>query len=211
MAQEYDIIIYAYEAYARSCATKEDVELDTLSEWIQSIVDVLKRRIRRLKHSVNTRHESIFGDSYVVIELSRLYENFVIVPADNLASNNYTFVCKKYYVGILIEELGLHLLPGNPTNNLTDFSASEVFYSQYKSVLNSLEYRQMMKSWICPTFIGFQRCTKIPLNTDLLQVYRRVRQSLYLFYLHNCLHILSKVFSTAKQPTQEVGSIRCGS
>ena len=95
MAQEYDIIIYAYEAYARSCATKEDVELDTLSEWIQSIVDVLKRRIRRLKHSVNTRHESIFGDSYVVIELSRLYENFVIVPADNLASNNYTFVCQE--------------------------------------------------------------------------------------------------------------------
>ena len=27
---------------------KEDVELDTLSEWIKSIGDVLKRRIRRL-------------------------------------------------------------------------------------------------------------------------------------------------------------------
>ena len=42
------------------------------------------------------------------------------------ASNNYTFVCKRYYIDILIEELGLHLLPGNPTYNLTDFSASEV-------------------------------------------------------------------------------------
>ena len=50
----------------------------------------------------------------------RLHENFAIVPADK-ASNNYTFVCKRYYVGILIEELGLHLLPGNPTYNLTDF------------------------------------------------------------------------------------------
>ena len=58
-------------------------------------------------------------------QLSRLHENFVIVPADK-ASNNYTFVCKRYYVDILIEELGLHLLPGNPTYNLTDFSASEV-------------------------------------------------------------------------------------
>ena len=28
---------------------KEDVELDTISEWIKSIGDVLKRRIRRLK------------------------------------------------------------------------------------------------------------------------------------------------------------------
>ena len=53
----------------------EDVELDTLSEWIKSIGDVLKRRIRRLKHSVNTRHESILSDPDVVTELSRLHEN----------------------------------------------------------------------------------------------------------------------------------------
>ena len=63
--------------------------------------------------------------SDVVTELSRLNENFVIVPADK-ASNNYTFVCKRYYIDILIEELGLYLLPGDPTYNLTDFSASVV-------------------------------------------------------------------------------------
>ena len=78
---------------------------------------------------------SSFSDPDVVTELSRLHENFVIVPADK-ASNNYTFVCKRYYVDILIEELGLHLLPGNPTYNLTDFSASEVL-DNHKSVLTS--------------------------------------------------------------------------
>ena len=103
----------ACEEYARRWAKKEDVEVDTLSEWIKSIVDVLKRRIRRLKHSVNTRHESIFSDPDVVRELSRLHENFVIVPADK-ASNNSTFVCKRHYVSILSEELGPNSLPGNP-------------------------------------------------------------------------------------------------
>ena len=98
----------ACEVYSRQWATKEDVELDTLSEWIKSIGDVVKRRIQRLKHSVNTRSESIFRDPGVVHELSRLHENFIIVPADK-ASNNYTFVCKKHCVDILIEELGLHL------------------------------------------------------------------------------------------------------
>ena len=53
----------------------------SLSEWIKSIGDVLKRRIRRLKHSVNTRHGSILSDLDIVTELSRLHENFVIVPA----------------------------------------------------------------------------------------------------------------------------------
>ena len=106
-----------------------------LSEWIKSIADVLKRRIRRLKHSVNTRHESIFSDPNVTREISRLHENFVTVPADK-ASNNYTFVCKRHYVSTLSEELGLYSLPGNPTYNLTDFSESEVL-DNHKSVLTS--------------------------------------------------------------------------
>ena len=125
----------ACEEYARRWAKKEDVEVDTLSEWVKSIADVLKRRIRQLKRSVNSINEFIFCDPEVVRELSRLHENFVIVPADK-ASNNYTFVCKKYYASILIEELGLNSLPGNPTYNLTDFSASEVL-DNHKSVLTS--------------------------------------------------------------------------
>ena len=78
--------------------------------------------------------------------------------------------------------------------------------------LSKRNSRQVMESWICHTFIGFQRCTQFPKNIDLLLVHRSVRPSRYLFYSQNCLHILSKAFrSTAKHPTQEVGSIRCGS
>ena len=133
--QNFDIIMDACEENARRWTKKEDVEVDTLSEWIKSIADVLKRRIRRLKHSVNTRHESIFSDPDVARELSRLHDNCVIVPADK-GSNNYTFVCKRHYVSILSEELGLNSLPGNPTYNLTDLSASEVL-DNHKSVLTS--------------------------------------------------------------------------
>ena len=92
--ENFNIIMDACEEYARRWAKKEDVEVDPNSEWVKSIADVLKRRIRRHKRSDNTRHESIFCDPEVVRELSRLHENFVIVPADD-ASNNYTFVCKE--------------------------------------------------------------------------------------------------------------------
>ena len=60
-----------------------------------------------------------------------------IVPADK-ASNNYNFVCKKHYVDLLIEELGPHSLPGTPTYNLIDFSATEAL-DNHKSVLISFE------------------------------------------------------------------------
>ena len=85
--QNFDIIMDACEAYARQWANKEDVELETLSKWIKSIGDVLKRRILRPKHSVNTRTKSIFSDPDVVTELSRLHENFVLVPADKSSNN----------------------------------------------------------------------------------------------------------------------------
>ena len=191
----------ACEEYARRWAQKEDVEVDTLSKWVKSIVDVLKRRIRRLKRSVNTRHESIFCDPDVVRELSRLDENFVIVPADK-ASNNYTFLCKKYYVSILIEELGLNSLPGNPTHNLTDFSASEVL-DNHKSVLTSFGIDPNEDELDLPYIYWI---VKMHINIDSLPVRPGAPQSLYRFFLQSCLHILSKVFrSTAKQPILEVG------
>ena len=57
------------------------------------------------------------------------------VSADK-TSNNYTFVNKRHYVSISVEELGLNSLQGNPTYNLTDFSASELL-DNHKSVLTS--------------------------------------------------------------------------
>ena len=39
---------------------KKNVDLDTRSEWIKSVGDVLKRRIRRPVHSVNTCNDFIF-------------------------------------------------------------------------------------------------------------------------------------------------------
>ena len=201
--QNFNIIMDACEGYARRWAKKEDVEVDTLSKWVKSIADVLKRRIRRLKSSVNTRHESIFRDPEVVRELSRLHENFVIVPADK-DSNNYTFVCKKYYVNILIEELGLNSLPGNPTYNLTYFSASEVL-DNHKSVLTSFGIDPNEDELDLPYIYWIPKMHKIHINIDSLPVRPGAPPSLYPFFLHSCLHILSKVFrSTAKQPILEV-------
>ena len=70
------------------CQVAMDQEVETLPKWVKSIAHVLKCRIRRLIHSVKTRHESIFCDPEVVSELSRLHEIFVIDPADK-ASNTY--------------------------------------------------------------------------------------------------------------------------
>ena len=53
-----------HECVWRVCQTvgKERRRRSWHSEWIKSTADVLKHKIRRLKHSVNTRQESFFSD-----------------------------------------------------------------------------------------------------------------------------------------------------
>ena len=153
---------------------------------------MVKRRIRRLKHIVHTRSESIFRDPDVVHKLSRPHENFVIIPTDK-ASNDYTFVCKKHYVNILIKEPGLHSLPGNPTYNLTDFSESEVF-DNHKSVLTSFGIQtnneELVLSYIYwipkmdensykHRFIaGPSKCSTKPLSILLTKLLTHIKQGL---------------------------------
>ena len=182
----------ACEEYARRWARKEDVELDTLSEWMKSIGEVLKRRIGRLRHSVNTRHKSIFRDPDVAKELADLHEKFIIVPADK-AANNFTFVCKTYYFECLIEELGLHSAPGNPTYTLTNLTVPEIL-DNHKSVLRSfgistddsdldLPYiywiPKMHKNPYKHRFIaGSSRCSTKPLSILLTKILTRIKHGL---------------------------------
>ena len=107
------------------------------------------------------------------------------------ASNTYTFVCKKHYVDILIEEFGLHSLPGNPTYNLKDFSASEVL-DNHKSVLTSFGIQTSNEELDLPYIYWIPKMHKILINIDSLRVHRRVRPNLHPFYSQNCLHMLTR-------------------
>ena len=145
--------------------------------------------------------------TYYWSKLDQYLNIFIVIVSSDKASNNFTLVSKKYYVSILIEELGLNSLPGNPTYHLTDFSVSEVL-DNHKSILTSFGIDQNEDELDLP----YIRCIKIHLNIDSLLLQPSAPSSLYPFFLPNCLHILSKVFrSTAKQPILEVGWIRCGS
>ena len=58
----------------------------------------------------------------------------------------------------------------------------------------------------------FKKANIVVINDTSLPVHPSPPPNLYPFFSRNCLHILSNVFrSTEKQPTPEVGSIRCGS
>jgi hypothetical protein len=86
------ISVDAVKNYAKRWAKREDEELDTLSELVNSIRGILKSRTRNIKSKVSTTYPSVFSKPEVIHELERLHEEYVLVPADK-ACNNIVFVC----------------------------------------------------------------------------------------------------------------------
>ena len=113
---------------------KRTVEVDTLSEWVKSVMSLINRRVSVLSRPMSRRHESVFDDPDVDAVLAEIHEKFVVVPADK-ASNNIVFVCKTHYINCLMEELGISTMTGNPTYNLTAVSKDEILQNHHSVML----------------------------------------------------------------------------
>ena len=85
------------EEYARRWTKKEDVEVDTLSEWVKSVMSLVNRCVSVLSRTMSRRHESVFVDPDIAAELVEIHEKFVVVPADK-AFNNILFACKTHHI-----------------------------------------------------------------------------------------------------------------
>ena len=148
------------EEYARSWAKQEDVELDTLSEWVKSVKHLLKRRIYMVSRSVNTKHDSIFDDEIVSRQLADLHDRFVIVPADK-ASNNVVFICKTYYYSCLQKELIDNNDVDSSTYQRTDFTKEEILVN-HRSVLTSFGVNTQDENVDLPSLYWIPKLHKDP-------------------------------------------------
>ena len=88
--------------YAEQWPKREQVDLKYLSEWKDQIKELVVEHISSLKEKIPSPKQKILNDPYVKDTLSRLHDDFVLVPADK-AANNVKVVCKKYYIETLIK------------------------------------------------------------------------------------------------------------
>ena len=109
------------------------MEVDTLSEWVKSVMSLVNRRVSVHSRTMSPRHESVFDDRDVAAELAEIHEKFVVVPADK-ASINIVFVCKTHYINCLMEELGISTMTRNTTYTLTAMSKDEILQN-HRSVM----------------------------------------------------------------------------
>jgi len=114
---------------------KEEVELDTLSDWVTSSRSLIRKIIFKLIRSMSSKVKSIFNDKDVIDNLTDLHSKYVVVSSDK-ASNNIVFVCKTYYIDCLVKELCINNNTGNPTCSPISLSKEEII-SNHKSLVSS--------------------------------------------------------------------------
>ena len=71
--QNFRLILDSVEEYARRWAKKEEVEVDTLSEWVKSVMSLVNRCVSVLSRTMSRRHESVFDDPDVAAELAEIH------------------------------------------------------------------------------------------------------------------------------------------
>ena len=87
-------------------SSKKDIPADSLLPWKEEIMRRVDLKISDLKKRIQPKHTSpTLKQAEVSNYLSQLHDKFVLVPIDK-AANNVAIVCKKFYVQVILREIG---------------------------------------------------------------------------------------------------------
>ena len=151
----------AAETYAKKWAALEQEDVECLSDWLRTFRDKVRSRILRLRSTcgvINTT--SAFVDPPIRECLDAIHDKYVVVPADK-ASNNIIFVCKRYYIQCLMDELKLYSDESNTTYSLSTLSEREIFQN-HSSVLNEFGIRLACDDKVLPLLYWIPKIHKNP-------------------------------------------------
>ena len=96
----------AVSRYCQKWAKAACVDKRVLRDWKETMYSCIDERIKMLQQlHLNKRKKQVLKSKVHLDYLNKLHDNFVLVPADK-ATNNVIVVCKKYYLDVVIMELG---------------------------------------------------------------------------------------------------------
>ena len=81
--------------------------MSVLNDWSQTVKFIASNKIDSLRlHKVKSQVQ-ILRDKHIASYFNKLHDKYVLVPA-NKAGNNIILVFKRFYIKILMDEIGIH-------------------------------------------------------------------------------------------------------
>ena len=131
------------------------------TQWKMIIIEEIDGRISKLKNSYKQRQFNQQNHNDTLKHLDLLHQNFVLVPIDK-ASNNIAFVCKKFYVEVLLKEFGI-LGNNNFTYQRVNINKNDIINQHVSYIKNnfSLTVDQQMRTLPLPYWLPKMHKTPI--------------------------------------------------
>ena len=122
----YEAIESAIDYCIDRMVNRKKIKDTDLLPWKNKICKMVQIKIKSLKNKIKCpRIKPVLNDNEVKQYLSELHSKYVIVPIDK-ASNNISIICKKFYIQVLMNEVGFLNGPNLTYSNVTDKTASQV-------------------------------------------------------------------------------------
>ena len=98
---------------------------DDMKPWKTEILNKVDSKIRLLRRKIKYQKlNPVLKRPEVVDYLKHIHDKFVLVPIDK-ASNNIAIICKRYYVEVILNEIG-HIGTGNNTYEKVERSVQDI-------------------------------------------------------------------------------------
>ena len=133
-------LFFAIDKCAHKLSRRCSRPLQSFENWINSIKKQIKHKLDFLFDKYKYPPE-VLKQTEVEEYLKYIHARFVIVPVDK-ASNNFSIICKKFYINTLMQELGFQqgVPKGNSVYSFTNLNLSGVCES-HCSKLKDLNIR----------------------------------------------------------------------
>jgi len=117
----------AISEFIEKLKTKHKLSDNALDNWKSYICEAVKKKIKYLrKNNFFYKTSKVLHNDDVKAYLHDFHQKFVIVPVDK-ASNNFSFICKKFYVSKILNEIGI-MSEDNPTYKISSKTKEEIIF-----------------------------------------------------------------------------------
>ena len=149
-------------------ARKFKLTEERFDQWREKFISMIWRRIRNIKQddlAYGTSNLKSLKD--LETDIQAMHKNFVITTIDK-ANNNFGVVCKKFYVSVLVRELGFDTLTLNPVGNTTYSPSSEtseeIITRHVDTLKNKFDVKVQEKNFKLPKLFWIPKLHKNPIK-----------------------------------------------
>ena len=172
--------MYAHiDKFIQSKANKYNIKTENFTDWEIKVKDIISNRINFFVDNykdIFSCKPSLFVDEEVKKYIKKLHHDFVVTVADK-AANNFVFICKKLYITVLMNEMGVDaqtlLCNGNQTYSYATENKEDIISNAVRQIKDSFNIVVPKEDLYIPSIFWNPKLHKTPYKARFIAGARR--------------------------------------